>query len=329
MVSEQKTWIVFDTNFLMIQGGKGISYSSFEFSQDFDSIKEFIELHDLSEKIELATPKIVIEELKTARIYYYREDSKSMENKFKSFSDLDSALLSIPRTNPDYKALLERLIDAHLDKVKIRIIDHPPEKCFKSILNRAIDKQRPFIVTDNHSDYGFKDVVLWESILNHNGLGSYGKVILMTGDKKAFDDKCSYEFESKFGIPISIYRSKGRALEEISKYYDVVLEHTEYLKFAKSNYFRETLEFNLTSKNKITLDDEELEIKEYSIIDQFISLTEEKDESNEKTGSYIITSMIKVYFEENGTEREGEVNVETCIDEDRDVQYIRYEPDLI
>ncbi len=41
MSSEMKTLIIFDTNFLIIKDGRGVSYSSFEFNSSFDSIKEF------------------------------------------------------------------------------------------------------------------------------------------------------------------------------------------------------------------------------------------------------------------------------------------------
>src|SRR3989337_2210212 len=186
MGSEIKTLIIFDTNFLMINGGKGISYSSFEFNSTFDSIKEFIKLNSLSEKVFLAVPKLAIEELKNRKLFFYTKDSQILENKFLNFSKIQGASLIIPKKNPEYERIFEKFFTEYLEKIKIELIDDPPNNCFEAIIFRAIHKKKPFIVTGENSDYGFKDVVIWESILNYDGIKNYDKIILMTGDTGGF-----------------------------------------------------------------------------------------------------------------------------------------------
>jgi len=327
MSSEMKTLIVFDTNILIIKDGRGVSYSSFEFNSTFDSIKKFIEFNNLSEKVVLAIPKLVIEELKQSKLYWYKMESQTLENKFLPFNRVQGASLTIPKRNPEYEKMFENFVNEYFEKLKFEMIDYPYKDCLKDIIFRAIHKKKPFIVTDKHSDYGFKDVVIWESILNYDGIKNYDKIILMTGDKKGFDDSCIDEFKTKFNKYIFIFDSQEKALEELSKDYEIILEENEYLKFAKGDYFREQLESDIINKN-ITINDKEFKINRCEIVSQCDSFEEEENEFQEKTGIYLIKSTIIVYYNVDGSEKKTEIIAATYIDDAKDIQKIEYEPEL-
>jgi hypothetical protein len=61
MISNLKTLIVFDTNKLRSTIRGGTSYGSFEFSNEFNEISSFINEKKLSEFVDIAIPRIVIE----------------------------------------------------------------------------------------------------------------------------------------------------------------------------------------------------------------------------------------------------------------------------
>ncbi|MEK6891885.1 MAG: hypothetical protein AABX25_01745, partial [Nanoarchaeota archaeon] len=105
MVSK-KTLIIFDTNILIINGGKGYSYGTFEFNKDFIDVKNFINTYNLKDKVTLAVPHLCIEELMKRKRFFYDNESKSLKSKFESFSKLDGAVLSIPPLTPDYERFI-------------------------------------------------------------------------------------------------------------------------------------------------------------------------------------------------------------------------------
>lgn len=47
------------------------------------------------------------------------------------------------------------------------IIFDIPEKIFNNIIDRAINKKKPFLGEKGESDKGFKDAILWESLLEY------------------------------------------------------------------------------------------------------------------------------------------------------------------
>ena len=166
MDSTKKTIIIFDTNSLMINEGKGFTYSSFEFNLVFDDIKKIIKTYNLNEKIALAVPRLCIEELLNKKKYFYDVTSTSLKSRFYPFSKLDGANLALPSLKQDYEKFITETKENYVTGQEILVIDYPPDNCFQNILSRAIEKNEPFIESNKHSDYGFKDVVIWESILN-------------------------------------------------------------------------------------------------------------------------------------------------------------------
>lgn len=329
MSFEEKTLIVFDTNFLVIFEGRGVKYSSFEFNSSFDEIKDFINLYNLSEKVILAIPKMVIEEMKKRKLFYYKIDCISLESKFIPFANLIRTSLSLPKTDPDYKKFLQDLIDEYLKKIEIKIIEYPRNKCFQDIIRRAIEKKKSFIVTKHSSDSGFKDVVIWESILNYEKIEEYTKVIFLTNDNNAFNDECVNEFESKLKKNIIILNSKEKIFKELSKNYNIIEKEYKHLKFAKESYFRAYLDLEFSNKNFIKINDNKLKIIEYKIIDQCISLEKEEDEFNKKTGFYIINSKIAIYYNKNDIKKKFQFIAKTTIDDVNGIQNIDYDLELI
>lgn len=83
----------------------------------------------------------------------------------------------------------------YLEENHIGILPYPPNEIFPHIIKRALEKKLPFRpVNENKpekgSDKGFKDVLLWESLLNFNyEKERIGKVFLITNNSKDFSEK--------------------------------------------------------------------------------------------------------------------------------------------
>lgn len=82
----------------------------------------------------------------------------------------------------------------YLDDNNIKILPHPSNEIFPRIIQRAIEKRLPFKpVNENKnnksggSDKGFKDVLLWETLLNFDyETKRIGKIFLITANSKDF-----------------------------------------------------------------------------------------------------------------------------------------------
>ena len=88
----------------------------------------------------------------------------------------------------------EEDLKKYLKDYHINILPHPDNNVFPRIIQRAIDKKLPFkLVSENKnnaskgSDNGFKDVLLWETLLSFDYESKrIGKVFLITANHKDF-----------------------------------------------------------------------------------------------------------------------------------------------
>lgn len=92
--------------------------------------------------------------------------------------------------NINFEADLKKYLNDHY----IKILPHPSNEVFPRIIQRALDKKLPFkLVSENKnnaskgSDKGFKDVLLWETLLNFDYESErIGKIFLITANSKDF-----------------------------------------------------------------------------------------------------------------------------------------------
>lgn len=84
----------------------------------------------------------------------------------------------------DFEQELKNYLDIH----HIKVLPNPPNDVFPRIIERAFQKKLPFkILEDKYSDKGFKDVLLWESLLNFDYESKrIGKVFFLTANLKDF-----------------------------------------------------------------------------------------------------------------------------------------------
>ena len=78
---------------------------------------------------------------------------------------------------------------------------------FEEIIQKALYREAPFVRDESSSDKGFKDAILWCSILNSKKLSEYDTLILVSNDKKAFlnrKEELITEFKTRFKNEIII-----------------------------------------------------------------------------------------------------------------------------
>jgi len=321
MSSELKTLIVLETNKLRSTIGGDVSYDSFTFSPEFDELKSFIEDKELTDYIHIAVPKMVIDELLRQKIEQYWKDRQNLSQIIQRFSKLpetDFTSISLPDDDFNCEGYLKPLTKEFIERENIKIIDFPEDKLgeiFKNIIKRALERKPPFKQSNKSKDIGFKDAVIWETLLNYEKIKDYDKVIFISND--AGFQGCQEEFESEMKIYCRIFTSTAYAIEEIQADYQPLIEKREWLEFVTSDYFEDHISQFLSGLDKIPVENNEYEFEKAEVIEHIDSI--EHLEEEEGDISTIIVSLVKGIVKFDDNEKEVFLKVRTYLDDTKGI----------
>ena len=201
-------YVVFDTNILYSSYNKG-DFTTFALNSAFEDVVNFVEQLDMYSYVTILIPDAVYEELKTQKI-------KAHNNKKKSLLDSIEAStipgFSHKMEEIDYETYIADKINEYRNKlaagqVVIGNLPLPTEKRFNNIINRAFAKKPPFLGQDKESDKGFKDALIWESILEYKENIPQSKFIFYCRDK-GFEGALEGEFQKIFDDQIFICKDQ-------------------------------------------------------------------------------------------------------------------------
>lgn len=176
-------YIVFDTNMLYNSDTK---YDDFSFNKNINLFIDFLKDEELTDKCSILIPKVVIDELKQQQKEHFCEDYKKLQDLLSRQGDLCNVVWNIDIDK--YDSYIESKIENYIVQKKIEIIDVCSEKAFKGILEKALKKNPPFEGVEKKSDKGFKDAVIWHSLIEYS-IQYGGSYIFYTNDKIFLDNK--------------------------------------------------------------------------------------------------------------------------------------------
>lgn len=187
-MSDKKAFI-FDTNFIVQ-------------NKNFEKIVD-----ELSDNFVVYITQVSIDERISQQCRELKkqfDDAEKARNTFKDF-----ATISFFRTYEDREKQCTKAVQTKYEtKFGDKIIPFlKNEEMFLKVLDRANRKTAPFLSEDNASDKGFKDAIIWESILEYFAAKGEKEVVFVTNDNgfhKNADFLCS-EFNKKTGKTISIH----------------------------------------------------------------------------------------------------------------------------
>ncbi len=184
--------IIIDTNILN-SGSRDFTIA--QFSTKLDDIIREIESNDNYQDIKILLPQIVIEELLTHQIYKYTEwifkiqGLKLSNDNIKTFDDYDTHLRDL---------FDKTILNMQHSTLKCEVVPYPNNIVLPQIIKRALHKRAPFEGLEKNSDKGFKDVILWESLLEYKRLHSLDIIILYSNDKRICDNSLAIEYKELF-----------------------------------------------------------------------------------------------------------------------------------
>lgn len=197
------TYIIFDTNTLHL--GKYKDFSKYTFNKFYHDILGKIERHDVVDNFKLLVPQIAIDEIYKQQLEAFdkvKENFLEIKQKCENLYGIDMNI------NPElnYADFLMEVKESYLKHNDVEILPICNESRFGKIVERALNKQAPFEGGDKgKSDKGFKDALIWESILEFaDTIDGPNEFIFITNDK-GFHSILTKEFEIITGKNITFY----------------------------------------------------------------------------------------------------------------------------
>lgn len=226
MSNEKEYWLFFDTNVLFQLYDKKADFNSFSFNSTFENVCDMLSQLDIYERVSVGIPKVVWNEMTQQIIEAHATrvlEFGSYIKKWK-FPEFRVATCDI-EDYPNYiKSVVERYKE-ELEKglIKITELSLPSASRFQSVMERAFSKLPPFGGKEKNSDKGFKDVLIWESILEFTAQHENANIIFYTKDK-GYKDVLVDEFEKLYpNASIAILSAENEikpVLEEWAKSID-------------------------------------------------------------------------------------------------------------
>ena len=194
--SEISYYLIFDTNVLFQEYDKKANFTAFSFNATYQNVIDMINQLDIYNQVVLAIPSVVWHEMEKQIIEKHDESLlkyKTAISKriFPEYTVHENSVINYPEYIKakivEYKSSLSNEVN--------KVIELPiaSNRRFDSIVNRAFSKLPPFEGKDKKSDKGFKDALLWESILEFALKNPNSKIIYYSKDN-AFGEFLLKEF---------------------------------------------------------------------------------------------------------------------------------------
>lgn len=194
--NEVAYYLIFDTNVLFQTYEKKADFTSFSFNATYENVIDLINQLDIYNQVVLAIPSVVWNEMEKQIIEKHDKllsayKTTITKKLFPEYSIYENATINYPEYIKAKIATYKEELSSGLNEV----IELPiaSNSRFDSIVHRAFNKLPPFEGTDKKSDKGFKDALLWESVLEFALKHPHSKIIYYSKDN-AFGEFLLEEF---------------------------------------------------------------------------------------------------------------------------------------
>ncbi len=321
-----KTLIVFDTNSLRSTEAGEVAYSFFAFGRPFQVIEKFIVDKNLTQDIHLAIPNWAIEELKDQKHRQYKTDIVEFQKLAKRLSGLPHIPeITLPEEEFDCATYVHGKALEYLATKQLKLLEIKEEiasAVLQSMMSRVMkdeNRKKPFAHSGKYKDAGFKDNVVWESLMHFDGVIDYDKIIFVSkdGDYK----NCEVEFKAKWDRYINILQDENNVLVEIQKDYDLYIREREIYDYSQSDYFKDYLADYLKEMTEIVIEDTKFKIENFKITDACINVN--RIPPNEyMIESLYVDSQVIIYYTDNGVKREQVITATTSFSDEESKEII-------
>ncbi|MCB0538690.1 MAG: DUF4935 domain-containing protein [Bacteroidetes bacterium] len=330
-----KTLIVFDTNSLRSTEAGEVAYSFFAFGRPFQVVEEFILEKDLSVDIHIAIPTWAIEELKDQKNRQYKTDIVEFQKLATRLAGMPHIPeITLPQEDFDCTTYIQEKAQEYLATKAIKLLEIKEELAntvLQSMMVRVMkdqNKKQPFAHSGKYKDAGFKDNIVWESLMHFDGVTDYDKVIFITKDGDY--SNCEHEFKAKWNRHIAIEKDENNAIAEIQKDYELYITERAIYEFTQTDYFKDYLADLLKKKSEILIEEDAHKIENFKLLDTCKDINRVPPNEHMMESLYV-SSQINIYYSANGEKKEQVVTATTSFADEETKEIIEtfYDFDLI
>lgn len=242
--------IFFDTNTIQLffngKNGSDVFLGKLGISPEYYKLVEFIDRNNLSDRVEICIPEIVVLEMKEHMIRGFSDRLQILKDQLtdhtKAFGDtVGISPIQEKYKIEEYENVVMSLFDDFFKHPRnfTKQVPYPRDGSTMDVLiKKAVSGARPFfsgrVGSKQHSDAGFKDSVLAETIFKHH-TDTNSRCIFITRD----NDFCE-EFKNEIGETDAFVRfsSVDDAITAMRKYYKIPDTQVVSDKFSGDEYLR-------------------------------------------------------------------------------------------
>lgn len=183
-------YVFVDTNIIGTYDGKNsVSFSMKEHGSVFISFIKFVNDYELQSNIKIQIPEIVCKEIKKQLEDSFTSKKQTFGETIQRARDLFGELLTVDYSFGIHDISVANIKKGISDKYSNTSFPNCPndKKTFQKVIVRALEKQLPFKKSGETSDAGFKDVLIWETILKQK-LKKGDLLIFITDNLSDFRD---------------------------------------------------------------------------------------------------------------------------------------------
>lgn len=245
MSYQKKVSIFFDTNILEDRYEKGVIHlDGYSFSENFTTVNNFINDNSLTKDITLCIPEIVHQEIESHKLFAFKQQRKSLNDKIDEYKRIYGSLVNIEYNLKcdnfdEYKEYIDSEIEKYWNSFGnyIQLISTPKhEKMLEILVDKALNKTKPFREVKGSgkgaSDAGFKDAVIVETMINYCiEKNQYG--ILFTNDRD-FEDVFPNDVKNRFKVLFT----KDAVIDYIKDMFEIIDKDTIRKLFETDEYLK-------------------------------------------------------------------------------------------
>lgn len=239
--------------------------------------------------------------------------------------------ITLPEEEFDCAAYVGEKALAYLATKEIKLLEIQEEianSVLRSMMVRVMKdegKKQPFAHSGKYKDAGFKDNVVWESLMNFEEVVNYDKIIFLSrdGDYK----NCDTEFREKWQRHISILKDENNVLVDIQKDYENYIAERAIHDFAQTEYFRDYLHDELKVKSVIVIEGSEYKIENFAIVDTCKNANRLPPNEDE-VENILVSSEIRIFYTAGGEKKEQAIEGLTLLEDDETKAIISTEFDF-
>ena len=322
MSSGKKTLVILETSVIR---NPNAPFGNADFGAGFRQIKKFLDDTHNQSAVDIAVPRMALNELIVGRTGEYRKDREELFSRAEKLAGVPGMSFVGNGDEFDYQEYISKKLEEYIESEGIIVIENPPSAVWDSVIQRSLNKNTPFIPGGDHTDYGFKDVVIWEAVLNFPKISEYGKVILFTNDK-GFDGKCINEFTDRHDCYFEIMKDASMMVNRLEKDLEVGQISEPDAGYPSENYEDESLMHLVESdyfKDAIT----EYVVEKLSIqpscvqvFDSTMLIERERNEDGQIAQTKVIVD-IGIYNEDGPLERKS---IEVYVDDANGIEGVSF-----